>query len=231
LKTVLILLSFVYLFAANANVRYVPKTGRVYIYVKSKEYPKNYSFPNITIDNGNIKFLENFNYFHNGEYYVGKKYYVEFKNSLSIMPLRIIYNSKAYFTTPVKYIKSEINPPKIYIYFKTQKSNFLKILIYAVLIYLIALIVIYNAKAYKLKKQMGYYEEDIKKLYYYLAVNNHEEVEILNKKRNIFKKPYSIVEHIPIIVIRKVLGFNRYYKEFKLFFTVLIFLLIIKAFV
>lgn len=231
MRVVLILFSFLYLFATEANVKYVSKNSSLYIYIQSKEYPKNYSIPNVTIENGNIRFLGNFNYFYNGEYYVGKKYYVEFKNYLQILPLKITYNSKTYFTNSLTYKKSTINPPEINISVKTQKSYFFNILIYAVLIYLITLIVVYNAKAYKLKKKMGYYKEDIKKLYYYLALQGHEEVEILNKKKNIFKKSYLLVEHIPIIVIRKELGFDRYYKEFKLFFVILILLSIIKAFV
>lgn len=231
MRVVLILFSFLYLFASVANVKYVPKNHTLYIYIKSKEHPKSYQIPNVTIDNGNIKFLKNFNYFYNGEYYVGKKYNVEFKNNLEIKPLKIEYNSKTYITHNLYYQKQKTDPLNIKIEIKSQKTHFFEIIIIFIIIYLITLVVIYNVKAYKLKSKLGYFEDDIKKFYYFLATHNYKEVEKLNKNKNIFKKSFKYYHSILVGVIWNEIGFVKFVKEFFLFLTILILVLIARAFI
>ncbi|WP_457559987.1 hypothetical protein [Caminibacter sp.] len=230
MKIVLILFSVI-LFATEANVKYVGSKQRIYIYVKSKEAPKEYKFPNLAIKNGKLTFLGKFNFFHNGNYYVGEKYKIKANDVLFIEPLKIIYNSKTYTTKPLKIDFSNEDFPNIYIFVKKQKSNFFNILTFSVLLYIIALIILLQIKTHKAKKRLGVFENDIKKFYYFLATNNFEEVETLNSDKKVFSKNINDFEEVVNRIITKITKKEKIIKEVKIFSVILLIFLILKVFV
>ena len=224
MRVFLILFSFIFLYATEANVKYIDSKNLLYVYVKSERFPKNYSFPKIEVSKGDIKFLKSFEYFHNGYFYVGKKYLVRFDGDLVIKPLKIGYNSKIYTTK--KYVfKKPLPDGNIYIYVKSQKSNFLDILIVSIVIYLAVLFILYAKKEKEAYDKMGINENDIKKFYYFLAINGFEEVEILNKYKNVFKKDVKEFKRIADMVVSKLINKKAFFKEFKIFGVVLLVLL------
>jgi len=224
MKIFLILFSFICLYATKANIKYVFSKNMLYVYIQSSHYPRNYKFPDISIENGDIKFLKEFNYFHNGDYFVGRKYLVDFKGDLVIKPLKVVYNSKTYTTK--KYIfRAALPDENIYINITSQKSNFLDILIVGVLLYLAILFILYTIKSNKTYKEIGFSENDIKKFYYFLAINGFEEVEILNKYKNVFKKDAKEFKRIADMVVAKLINKRAFFKEFKIFGGILLILL------
>jgi len=230
LKIVLIFFSVIYLFATEANIKYSPSKNALYIYIKSKEFPKKYSFPTLAIDNGNIEFIKNFKFIHNETFFIGKQYKVIFNGKLIINPLKISYNSKIYKTPKLVYNPNDFKNLDISIKINHQKSHFLDILIIFNVLYLIALFIVYKRKIYQTKKEIGYFDDDIKKFYYFLALNNFEEVEILNKHKSLFKKKVSHFDKLANYIVNKIVKKEMYKKEFTIFSVTLILLILWKGF-
>jgi len=217
-----------YLFATQALVKYSPQTKHLYIYIKTQQTPENYTFAPLAITNGKLKLLKKFNYFYNGYYYVGEKYFINAQNSLFIKPVTVRFNSKTYTTAPLSLTQDQNPPVPVHINIKQQKPHFLEILILSVLIYLLALFILHNIKLKKAKEQMGYFENDIKKFYYYLALNGFKEVEQLNRYKNLFNKKVSDFEELANKTAAKTTKSERFYKEYLIFGTLLLVLILFR---
>jgi len=221
LKIVLIFFS-IFLFASEANVKYISDRHLLYVYVKTPYFLK-CKFDDLRIDKGNVKLLKDFSYFHNGYYYIGKKYLVNFDGDLVVTPLKIKCKNKI-FVTKRKVFSKFIEDEGIYITVEKQKSRFFNILIIGVFVYLMVLLLVYIKKMLDTSKKIGYYDRDIKKFYYFLAINGFKEVEILNKYKNLFKRDFDDVEEIADRVLRKIVDKNKFIKEFIIFGIILVIL-------
>jgi hypothetical protein len=71
-------------------------------------------------------------------------------------------------------------------------------------------------------KKSGVSEWDIKKFYFYLALNGFSEVEILNKDRYVFKKDLEKFGDIIVQVRKKAINENKYQREIIVFTIFLI---------
>jgi len=226
LRIVLIFFS-IFLFASEANVKYISDRHLFYVYVKTPYFLK-CKFDKLKIDKGNVEFLKKFSYFHNGYYYIGRKYLVNFDGDLVVTPLKIRCKNKT-FVTKRKVFPKFVEDESIYIRVEEQKSHFLDILIIGIFIYLMALLLVYIKRMLDTSKKIGYYDRDIKKFYYFLAINGFEEVEVLNKYKNLFKRDFDDVEEIADRVIRKIVYKNKFIKEFIIFGIILVILFVFKV--
>jgi len=217
----------VLLFATETGIKYSKANQTLYVYIKSKEPPKSYFFEPLGAKNAKLTLLKKFSYFHNGNYYTGRKYLLEFKDSLLVHPIKITYNSKTY-TTKAFFINPTPKSAEIFIKVKHQHSNFTKILTSLVFLYLGALYLIYVYKTRKIKEDLGYYDNDIKKLYYYLAKNGFEEVEILNKNKNVFYSNVRQYNELVKNLTEKIAGREKFVKEGYFWLILLIVVIAVK---
>jgi len=226
LRILLIISFFIFLYA-DVGVKFNNYTNKLYIYIKFDTPMKKYNFPKLKIKEGEITFIKKFKYFHNGSYYVGEIFKVDYLNNLEIAPLKIEVNNHFEYTKPFIYkTKSKFN---LDFKINSQNRHFLNYTLSVLFLYILALISIYNYKKHKLKKEIGYYDNDIKKFYYYLAINNFDEVEILNKRKNVFKTDIEKYDELIDIIIAKKLKKEMFQKEIFLVLGVILILFIIKG--
>jgi len=226
LRIILIISFFIFLYA-DVGVKFNGYTNKLYIYIKSDTPIKKYNFPKLKIKEGAITFIKNFKYFHNGNYYVGEVFKVDYLNNLEIAPLKIKVNNNFEYTKPFIYkTKSKFN---LDFKIKPQNRHLLDYVLSILFLYILTLIFIYNYKKHKIKEEIGYYDNNIKKFYYYLAVNNFDEVEILNKRKNIFNTDIKKYKKLIDIIIAKKLKKEMFKKEIFLVLGVIMILFIIKG--
>ena len=204
---------FSFLYAIETNVKI--SGNNLYVYVISKK-PVSVKIAPLVAKNGSVDFIKNFSFEHNELYFTGKKYKI-YGSRFYIEPIIIEVDGKKY----KKAIKPKIKPFDIDIEFK-KRSYLLKGIAIISLIYILVIILIYFYKIYEFNKKSGVSENDLRKFYFYLALNGFSEVEILNKDRYVFKKDLEKFGDIIVQVRKKAINEDKYQREIIVFTIFLI---------
>ena len=205
---------FSFLYAIETNVKI--SGNNLYVYVISKK-PVSVKIAPLVAKNGSVDFIKNFSFEHNELYFTGKKYKI-YGSRFYIEPIIIEVDGKKY---KMKTIKPKIKPFDIDIEFK-KRSYLLKGIAIISLIYILVIILIYFYKIYEFNKKSGVSENDLRKFYFYLALNGFSEVEILNKDRYVFKKDLEKFGDIIVQVRKKAINEDKYQREIIVFTIFLI---------
>jgi hypothetical protein len=212
LRVLIFIFSFLYAIETNVKI----SGNNLYVYVVSKK-PVSVKIAPLVAKNGSVDFIKNFSFEHNELYFSGKRYKI-YGSRFYIEPIIIEVDGKKYKT---KTIKPKIKPFDIDIEFK-KRSYLLKGIAIISLIYILVIILIYFYKIYEFNKKSGVSENDLRKFYFYLALNGFSEVEILNKDRYVFKKNLKKFGDIIVQVRKKAINEDKYQKEIIVFTIFLI---------